>query len=310
MEKPDKYLNDTKKLKELIRQVDKSGLSAWIAGNKLSAIKDTKSYKNYYNNFSEYCNNEFNISISTASTYIKIFRTFTENEVTHLFISHLKLIGDLIDEPKSRSLIVETISDYSGDINKEDIVTLASFVNSIKIFDTNQVIKLTEILVENNLDKKRKKEIGKKVVKFGKPLSSKFISELLMEKEPINEMGVVGLFCLIFPYLKKYFNLKGEKIAFKSIKYIQAPFPDACILCQVKDNKKTETELLIEFEFESFEYIRHKHHLSDKKCDMIICWQDNAKTKKSREGMEVVRKMPPVFELKEFLETGNIELID
>lgn len=311
MKEKDKFIDETKTIKDLIKQVDKTGISAWIAGKKLSEIKKQERFKFRYNIFSDYCKKEFNISNNTANTYILIFKNYEKKEVKDLFISHLKILADLVHEPKNRSLIVETISNYSGKIIKEDIITAASFINTSKETNRNLVKnKLTEIFVENEIDKNRVLENEKKVQKFGKPLESKFISEIKMEKEPINEMGVVGLFCLIFPYFKNYFNIHNEKIAFKSIKYIQAPFPDACILCEVKDNKKTETELLIEFEFESFEYIRHKHHLSNKKCDMIICWQDNAKTKKSRLNMEIVKNMPPIFELKGFLETGNIELID
>jgi hypothetical protein len=76
-------------------------------------------------------------------------------------------------------------------------------------------------------------------------------------------MGVVALFCVLFKDLRASpFTLNGETYYFKTIKYVQTGFPDACIVCRVEDKKKSNTDLLIEFEYQSYEYIAHQHHKS------------------------------------------------
>jgi hypothetical protein len=129
-----------------------------------------------------------------------------------------------------------------------------------------------------------------------------------MEKQPINEMGVIALFCVIFNYMRKPFKIGENTLEFRSIKYVQSPFPDACINCKIKDRNHSNTELKAEFEYQSFNYILHKHHKHKNVCDMIICWEDNAKNDEDRSKKEVVKAMPPILELKNFLETGEINL--
>jgi hypothetical protein len=41
---------------------------------------------------------------------------------------------------------------------------------------------------------------------------------------------------------------------------------------------------------------------------MIICWEDNARRDKDRMKSQYVKKLPPIFELKSFLEKGKITL--
>lgn len=306
------YNKETDFLKELIKQVDNTGLSAWIAGERLFNVKEKGIYKEKYNNFKNYCKQEFNISESTSYTYIKIYKNYEKNSVNGIFISHLRTIADIVSSPEKRYALIKTVSNFSGDINNEDIVTIASIAESESLKNSKDIERESRlILIENNIERKRKIENRKKLINFGKPLNSEFIPNIRLDKEPINEMGVVALFCLIFEYFSNYFTLNNEKIAFKKIKYVQAPFPDLNIICSVKNSKKTETEILVEFEFQSFEYIRHKHHLAknSESCLLIICWEDNAKTHNTRKKLKAVQEMPPILELKSFLETGEVKLI-
>ena len=61
-------------------------------------------------------------------------------------------------------------------------------------------------------------------------------------------------------------------------------------------------ELSIEFELDSFNYWRHKHHEATEKCDMIICWEIGKAFKKIN--------MPPILSIRELIETGEIILHD
>ncbi len=79
-------------------------------------------------------------------------------------------------------------------------------------------------------------------------------------------------------------------------------------MCRVEDKKNSNTDLQVEFEYKSFEFLIHKHHISDKKCHLIICWEDNARSDKERAKSENVKALPPILELKDFLETGKINL--
>jgi len=59
-------------------------------------------------------------------------------------------------------------------------------------------------------------------------------------------------------------------------------------------------ELSIEFELDSFNYWKHKHHEATEKCDMIICWEIGKAFKEIN--------MPPILSIRELLETGKITL--
>ena len=67
-----------------------------------------------------------------------------------------------------------------------------------------------------------------------------------------------------------------KELYFLKIKGIRTRFPDGIIEFNICDSRfKTirTTELFVEFEFESFNYIRHKHYDSKGKCDLIVCWK-------------------------------------
>ncbi|MBX3381749.1 MAG: hypothetical protein KF805_16775 [Phycisphaeraceae bacterium] len=81
----------------------------------------------------------------------------------------------------------------------------------------------------------------------------------LLRNAPVNEAGVVYLFgCL------------ASKLGY-AVEAVQAAFPD----CEAK--RKDADGLLrrvrIEFEFESKNFLLHKHDVAG--CDVIVCWRDN-----------------------------------
>lgn len=158
--------------------------------------------------------------------------------------------------------------------------------------------------------------------------------ESLYAKQPIDEQGLVGLFCTLFPILKtnnlniqcldflKF--LKVDKIHqrpcqlnFSKIKGIRTRFPDASIEFNICDrNVKTPlgtTELFVEFEFESYNYIRHKHYEDEGKCHLIVCWKHEELSQWERWKNFSYNKSQPlpfILSVENLLATGEINLIN
>jgi hypothetical protein len=309
------FKEETEYLKTLIRQVGDTGSAAWIAGQRLSIIRKNQSYTQMiYNTFGKYCKAELNISVSTAYAYIKIYENYDKEDTREILISYLKTIADIVTLPEKRKVVIKVLKHYDKDDFNNELLKCASYDIENAVYKSNEQFeretKRSFTDVKRESSKKKQKE--KTNQEFGKNLKSRFIPDIKMEKEPINEMGVVALFCLIFDYFEDYFEIDDNELRFSKIKFVQAPFPDACITCKLKNNRKEKyTELFAEFEFESFEYINHRHHRSikAKDCKLIICWEDNAKRHHKRKNYPEVINMPPVFELKNFLETGEIRLL-
>jgi hypothetical protein len=302
----------TTEIKDIIGLADKSGVAARKAGELLSEIKKKESYKSKYGSFESYCETAFRITYTTAQAYIQIFLSFTEEEVTLLLVENLKTIADIKNKVLRSQVVRAFASEDDKSYKVKDVIATVALIQSEKKFDYEEIKQTVSNTLKQLTQEKTKRKERSKSVKFGEPIESEAQPEIhtLIEKQPISEMGVVGLFCLLFrDFRAAPFKINGEIHYFKTIKYVQVGFPDACIICRVDDKKATNTELQIEFEYQSFEYIAHKHHHSDKECDMIVCWEDNAKSDTNRSKSEVVKNMPPVFELKSFLKTGKIELL-
>ena len=96
-----------------------------------------------------------------------------------------------------------------------------------------------------------------------KALHSRVIGELLnfksLSRAPVNEQGVVYLFGV----LHDFFDFQVESI--------QQGFPD----CTARRKIGTDRweELRIEFEFESKQFLAHRH--DPESIDVIVCWRDN-----------------------------------
>jgi hypothetical protein len=254
---------------------------------------------------------EFRITEPTANSYIKIHESFDIHEISDLIVSNLKVIAE-IQLDKLRGEVVKAFASQKSEdfAVKEVIATVALLDRENKKYKQGEIESFVKEIIQRAkaeliLENRKRKNL----VKFGEVLNAKAFPEIekRFEKNPINEMGVVALFCVAFDYMREAsFKLENDTLCFKNIKYVQAAFPDACILCGVADKKSTNTELHIEFEYKSFEYITHKHYKSPKKCHLIICWEDNAKRNSSKSPN--VKELPPIIELKDFLETGKINL--
>jgi hypothetical protein len=79
--------------------------------------------------------------------------------------------------------------------------------------------------------------------------------------EPVNEMGVMALFCML-----------SRQLGFL-IESVQSGFPDCEAKMEVEPGRWQHFR--IEFEYESRNFKDHRH--DPEKCDLIVCWRHNWK---------------------------------
>jgi hypothetical protein len=79
--------------------------------------------------------------------------------------------------------------------------------------------------------------------------------------EPVNEMGVMALFCML-----------SRQLGFV-IESVQSGFPDCEAKIEVEPGRWQHFR--IEFEYESRNFRDHRH--DPEKCDLIVCWRHNWK---------------------------------
>ena len=79
--------------------------------------------------------------------------------------------------------------------------------------------------------------------------------------EPVNEMGVMALFCML-----------SRQLGFV-IESVQSGFPDCEAKMEVEPGRWQHFR--IEFEYESRSFKDHRH--DPEKCDLIVCWRHNWK---------------------------------
>lgn len=307
------YAHITDDLSKLLKQVGNSGLNAWRAGDKLHFMKTGKLYRVRFGTFEEYSKEELKITPETANKYIAIRESFEEDETKEAFISHLLQIAKL-DDKNLKEIVLQTIK---KNFNKNVKLTLGDVVNIVSTLlpedssnktPANIAEEVNGIIVQRHIERIRSND-RKDIQNYGNELNFTYFKKVQSKllHEPILEMGVVALFCLMFDELCEIpFSWNNKKITFNSIKYIRSKYPDAC-LRYYDYAKKQYFELNIEFEMDSYSFIEHDHEPS--KCDVIICWSDNAKTDNKRKLKQAIMNMPPILSLKNCLETGKIELI-
>lgn len=327
MTKEQELQQDTEKLRQLISQVDNSGVSAWEAGDLLKVVKDKKGYLSQYGKFENYTKIKVGINPKTANNYIAIRENFTKEQIGNIMlVTHLRVIAE-IGNDKIRNIVLKNFKEVEESSNKNEndepykiklsdiIGTVTMVLGSEVELSEDEIKDIIEINIQKGKEEKKKRKKNREKQKqavFGDPFKSDFFKDItaLIENEPINEMGVVALFCVMFSSLRgTQFDFLGELITFVSIKYIRVEFPDASIRCKYVGKKKNNFELGIEFEFESYNYVRHNHMQSKEKCDLIVCWTDNAKSDEKLKNNPTVKKMPPILSLKKCFETGEIELL-
>jgi hypothetical protein len=89
--------------------------------------------------------------------------------------------------------------------------------------------------------------------------AEKLPNDAPLERVPRQELEIIFLFAEKFKIL-----------GFTKVKKIQQKFPDCIAYRKTPGGMK---EVIIEFELKSINFHRHNHNA--KKCDCIICWEDN-----------------------------------
>ena len=211
-------------------------------------------------------------------------------------------------------------SDDSSESNKNEESTEIGF-NFIEALNTER----SDYESQSEQKKNQRSDI------WGPDLKTSYFREIesIYARQPIDEQGLVGLFCTIFPLIKShnltikcldyldFLNIKGtQELKFFKIKGIRTRFPDAIIEFAFFDYKLTKekrTELFIEFEFESYNYIHHKHYDSEEKCHLIVCWKHEELSqweKWKKISYNKFKPLPFILSVKNLLETGEINLIN
>ncbi len=329
MTKEQEFIKETEELKQLTKQVGYSGVLAWNAGYLLKSVKEKKEYIPKYNNFDNYTKKVLKLSAQTVNNYITISEKFSKQELGKLMlVTHLQVIAN-VENDMMRRFVLKCFKEIESEQRNESYKTkLRDIIASIAMieaeefkdfseFNQNKIKEIIDINVkigkEEKIRKKRANTISKGTKNkdvFGDRFKPRFFKSIssIFENEPIDEMGFVALFCMVFKNLKGIeFEWKNELITFDAIKYVRSKFPDASIRCKTVGDKKKNFELNIEFEFMSNNFIRDGH--DKEKCDLIICWNDNSKTDSKIGGKELINKMPPVLVIKNCFETGKIQIL-
>ncbi|MEJ6487983.1 hypothetical protein N0Y54_43360 [Nostoc punctiforme UO1] len=315
------FEEDTKKLKVLIDNTKKSGKQAWEAGEILSSILEGRRYKSNYKSFNDYTKREFNIQEETAKQYILIYQKIPIDLITDkMLVSHLYTIAEMQDVLKKQILnTLNLVEKESNDQNRlpydgEMVLIFKQILESAKtVLNESELKKLFDFIKNKDNQEKNRRKRAKT-----DPETSPKLETLSLHKKyqclpglylytPISEQGLVGLFCTAFHLIKgESFLYKNYNVIFNKIVYIRTEFPDARVTI-IKDLhnlsiffEDEEEYIYIEFELNSFNFWRHKHHESTEECHLIVCWEIDK--------MPVETTRPPILSVKDLLKTGKIEL--
>jgi len=102
-------------------------------------------------------------------------------------------------------------------------------------------------------------KVGPVPIRRDRPVYGPAMAPAAFVHEPINEMGVVFLF-----------GTQAARLGFM-VTHVQAEFPDCEAFVEVAP--KRLQRILIEFELESRNFLKHDHRVDE--CDMIVCWEHN-----------------------------------
>lgn len=320
-------LIDTKRLNELLQKAEDTGLIAWEIGQKAKGIKEVKSYENLsskkYKKFEDYCSKELNKSEATIVGYIKIFEAFEKPEdIATMLVTHLRELVKIKDKQvratavkifkrQQREAVFGKVAPQTSPFSTKEIKAVVKLLQVEGKITENEVEQTIQVVLET----KRKEDNRKSYNRFGETFGEIKINELkeTILREPIDEQGTVAIFCILFQQLKNQeFDFVVEesnrKIQFHQIDFVRVKFPDCRLIVKNNSSRKKELfEIMVEFEYESGNYITpHNHIISNEICHLIICWKNNIDRDKYSENQN--RKIPPIISLENFVKFGKIEL--
>jgi hypothetical protein len=352
-------------LTKLIKQDQEKGKTAWKIGEGLSKLK-SKNLPEFESVISE----KWGISTAQAERRIGINSAIKNLDLItpKMGITHLEQVIRLGDENAIETVLkylaqLEDKNSKTLPYNEKIIASVVSHYNQYlrkKEELNNQGSKDNENLFSSYKSKENKNQESSKDISFpfkdyfddeisdyksqserkkneradiwGQDIKTSYFPEIenIYSKQPIDEQGLVGLFCTIFPIIKNkgldikcldYLNfLEIPKkyqypLEFFKIKGIRTRFPDAIIEFYVcnRQLEKIVIDIFVEFEFASFNYIRHKHYESQEKCHLIVCWKHEELSKWENWRKLYYKKnkpLPFILSVEKVLETGEINLIN
>lgn len=306
---------------------------AWKVGEQVSELYDLyklsnlesgrkASFSSFYNQIKD--QGKIPYSENTLRTYRKIYQIIDFDVIQDLKSISVGHLQELISLNKDqRNLIIQAFRqvETSEYIRKQKI-------DLKKYYRVEQIHELINLIQKNpdkyNNTKKIQDHIIYKFVNPGIRVSKEkgqghgnirgsLIQtnhfQLYSLYEPSEEQELICLFLTLFHQLaspKFVFKLDKYYLYFSKIaKLTIKTFPDAEIECCVCLNDKGQPNgktynIFVEFEKESKEYLKHKHHRElNKTCSLIICWDNNWKDEDP---------WVHILSVKEILKTGEIKL--
>ena len=130
----------TQEILELKRSI---GANAWLIGNRLNHIKDTKIYLEKYGMWSEYLEKEVDISSRSAERFMRIASEYESVKVAEWGVKKLDLLLS-VDEFQRKELINISLPDDSFSDIKKKIYQLKQTNNP----DVEYYVKTEEVLRE------------------------------------------------------------------------------------------------------------------------------------------------------------------
>lgn len=339
-----------------------------LKGQRSAQVKKPDLLANFEKDFESYVSETFGLSKPQTEIRIAIYKGIKDSDLItkEMAISHLEQVIRLDDEkareellktlrkmenenknekykvPYTAKIIASIVSQYENYLQKQsnnkksnDNLPLFSDDSSesnknkeSREIDFNFLEALNTQISDYESQSEQKKNQRSDI--WGPDIKTSYFPEIenIYSKEPIDEQGLVGLFCTIFPIIKsqnltikcldylEFLQISGtQELIFFKIKGIRTRFPDAIIEFAFfnKFRQEKRTELFIEFEFESFNYIRHKHYDSEEKCHLIVCWKHEELSQWERWKNFSYNKSQPlpfILSVENLLETGEINLIN
>jgi hypothetical protein len=225
-----------------------SSFTVWMSFLNEIEPKLEESYKNAYDEF-QCGEDEIKNTISELDDFRKEYPS--EFDFIKYFEDHFtwKELDKIIPKDKKatrKSEMAKILYEYLNTENDliEKCFEIIKERNEHKKEDVENLLKL-----KAKLSHWKSAAVLPKLVKYHKILSC----------EPENENGVI----LLFGYLLPKLGIVCERSS--------SGFPDA-IFRKVDKNGKVEIKR-VEFEFKSSNFIQHGHNI--KKCDLIVCWEND-----------------------------------
>ena len=140
--------DDTEQLKEWLLKADETGKIAWLIGQTAFNIKTNKRYRDFndkhYIYFQQYTETEFNKSEATIDVYIRIFKSFKEDDIGDLLYTHLKELSKISNNVVRKKAAKVFRSLQKKYISKTNVIEKESLFSADNIKQTIGLLNKTD----------------------------------------------------------------------------------------------------------------------------------------------------------------------